>query len=107
VWLEDIDKLDYVRQSLDGLLTRRGIPPYHREGRMVGYAILAPTATGSSASGTFHRRVFWLAPHDRDQRTDGEYSTGAPLEAVDPRTLQPTIPGHKTERSEGGSPPPP
>lgn len=27
VWLEDIDTLDYVRQSLDRLTTRRGKPP--------------------------------------------------------------------------------
>ena len=27
VWLEDIDVLDYVRQSLDRLPTRKGKPP--------------------------------------------------------------------------------
>ncbi|NJP95975.1 possible replication initiation protein [[Actinomadura] parvosata subsp. kistnae] len=106
VWLEDIDKLDYVRQSLDRLPTRRGKPAYHRDGRMVGYAVLGPSAKGAAASGTFHRRVFWLAPHDRDTLPGGEYSTGAPLESVDPRTLAPRQPGHKTERSEGGPPSP-
>ncbi|WP_219518452.1 DUF6009 family protein [Nonomuraea ceibae] len=102
VWLEDIDKLDYVRQSLDRLPTRRGKPAYYRGGRMVGYAVLDRSAKAAPASGTFHRRVFWLAPHDRDTLPDGEYSTGAPLESVDPRTLAPGKPGHKTERSEGG-----
>ncbi|MER5811438.1 DUF6009 family protein, partial [Streptomyces sp. NPDC002033] len=29
VWLEDVTELDYVRQSLDRLLNRRGKPPYH------------------------------------------------------------------------------
>ncbi|MBY8889284.1 DUF6009 family protein [Streptomyces sp. PTM05] len=104
VWLEDIDDLDYVRQSLDRLPTRKGKPAYHRDGRMVGYAILAPTAKPSRASGTFRRRVFWLLPHDRDSQPDGLYTKGAPAEAVDPATLAPCVKGYKTERSEGGPP---
>jgi hypothetical protein len=104
VWLEDIDKLDYVRQSLDRLPTRRGKPAYHRDGRMIGYATLATSAKASRSSGTFRRRVFWLLPHDRDADPEGLYSTGAPAEAVDPRTLGPRDRGRKTERSEGGPP---
>ncbi|RCG19036.1 transcription factor [Sphaerisporangium album] len=103
VWLEDIDCLDYVRQSLDRLPSRRTRPAYHRDGRMVGYAILGKQAK-ASVSGTFRRRVFWLLPHDRDEQPDGVYATGAPLEAVDPRTLAPKVEGHKTERSQGGPP---
>ncbi|MEV5886615.1 DUF6009 family protein [Streptomyces sp. NPDC052020] len=102
VWLEDITALDYVRQSLDRLPTRKGRPAYHRDGRMVGYAVLGPTAKPSRASGTFRRRVFWLLPHDRDSQPDGLYTKSAPAEAVDPRTLQPRAKGSKTERSEGG-----
>lgn len=104
VWLEDITDLDYVRQSLDRLPTRKGKPAYHRDGRMVGYALLGPTAKPSRASGTFRRRVFWLLPHDRDSEPDGLYTTGAPAEAVDPRTLEARVKGYKTERSEGGPP---
>ncbi|GAA3153260.1 DUF6009 family protein [Streptomyces rectiviolaceus] len=104
VWLEDIDRLDYIRQSLDRLPTRKGKPAYHRDGRMVGYAVLGPTAKASRASGTFRRRVFWLLPHDRDSQPEGLYATGAPAEAVDPRTLKPCVKGYKTERSEGGPP---
>ncbi|MEU0030810.1 DUF6009 family protein [Streptomyces sp. NPDC006335] len=104
VWLEDIDDLDYVRQSIDRLPTRKGRPPYRRPGRMVGYAILGPDAKASRASGTFRRRVFWLQPHDRDSEPDGLYANSAPAEAVDPRTLQPRVKGYKTERSEGGPP---
>ncbi|MES5825458.1 DUF6009 family protein [Streptomyces sp. RG80] len=104
VWLEDISTLDYVRQSLDRLPTRRGKPPYHRDGRMVGYALLGPDAKPSRSSGTFRRRVFWLLPHDRDTDPEGLYATGAPAEAVDPRTLAPGSKGCKTERSEGGPP---
>ncbi|MGW4823442.1 DUF6009 family protein [Streptomyces sp. NPDC004227] len=104
VWLEDIDQLDYVRQSLDRLPTRKGRPAYHRDGRMVGYALLGSAAKSSRASGTFRRRVFWLLPHDRDSVPDGLYAKSAPAEAVDPRTLKPCIKGYKTERSEGGPP---
>ncbi|MBD9704647.1 MULTISPECIES: DUF6009 family protein [Streptomyces] len=104
VWLEDVGGLDYVRQSLDRLQNRRGRPPYHRDGRMVGYALLGPEAKPSRSSGTFRRRVFWLLPHDRDSDPDGLYATGAPAEAVDPRTLAPGCKGRKTERSEGGPP---
>ncbi|MDQ0784853.1 DUF6009 family protein [Streptomyces sp. B3I8] len=104
VWLEEIDDLDYVRQSLDRLPTRRGKPAYHRDGRMVGYALLGPTAKPSRQSGTFRRRVFWLLPHDRDSQPAGLYARSAPAEAVDPRTLEPRAKGYKTERSEGGPP---
>lgn len=104
VWLEDVFLLDYVRQSLDRLPTRRGKPAYHRGGRMVGYAMLGPEARSSRASGTFRRRVFWLLPHDRDTDPQGLYATGAPSESVDPRTLAAGTKGHKTERSEGGPP---
>ncbi|TLS45645.1 transcription factor [Streptomyces montanus] len=104
VWLEDIDDLDYVRQSLDRLPTRKGRPAYHRPGRMVGYALLDTKAKASRASGTFRRRVFWLLPHDRDTEPDGLYAKSAPAEAVDPRTLEPRVKGYKTERSEGGPP---
>ncbi|MGW7417679.1 DUF6009 family protein [Streptomyces sp. NPDC054863] len=104
VWLEDVSDLDYVRQSLDRLPTRRGKPAYHRDGRMVGFAQLGPGAKSSRSSGTFRRRVFWLLPHDRDTAPTGLYSSGAPAEAVDPRTLAPGSKGRKTERSEGGPP---
>jgi hypothetical protein len=104
VWLEDVGKLDYVRQSLDRLPTRKGRPAYHRDGRMVGYALLGAEAKPSRSSGTFRRRVFWLLPHDRDTVPGGLYATGAPAEAVDPRTLTPGGKGRKTERSEGRPP---
>ncbi|MCX4902824.1 DUF6009 family protein [Streptomyces sp. NBC_00878] len=101
VWLEDISGLDYVRQSLDRLLTRAGRPAYHRDGRLVGYAVLGPTAKPSRVSDTFRRRVFWLLPHHRDNAPDGLYAMGAPAEAVDPRTLTAGVKGSRTERSEG------
>ncbi|WP_328322414.1 DUF6009 family protein [Streptomyces sp. NBC_00388] len=102
VWLEDPEGLDYVRQSLDRLSTRSGKPAYYRDGRMIGYAALGPGSRPSRASGTFLRRVFWLLPHDRDGAPDGLYASGAPSEAVDPRTVSPRVKGYKTQRSEGG-----
>ncbi|MCC9311957.1 DUF6009 family protein [Kitasatospora sp. RB6PN24] len=102
VWLESTDALEYVRQTLDRLPTRAGRPAYHRDGRMVGYAVLGTAAKASRASGTFLRRVFFLLPHDRDLEPDGLYASAAPSEAVDPRTLAPRVKGYKTERSEGG-----
>lgn len=88
-----------------GRLPRRaGKPAYHRHGRLVGYAVLGPTAKASRASGTFLRRVMWLASHGRDQDPDGLYATGAPSEAVDPRTIRPGTRGDKTDRSQGRSP---
>ncbi|MDH6107819.1 hypothetical protein P3T36_006431 [Kitasatospora sp. MAP12-15] len=104
LWLEDTTTLEYVRQALDRLPTRAGRPAYHRAGRMVGYATLAASAKASRQSGTFLRRVFFLLPHDRDQDPTGLYASGAPSEAVDPRTLAPQVKGYKTERSEGGPP---
>ncbi len=100
IWLEDVTELDYVRQSLDRLPTRRGKPAYHRDGRLVGYAQLGPQAKPSRSSGTFRRRVFWLLPHDRDTAPDGLYASGAPAEAVDPTTLTAGSKGRKTQRSE-------
>lgn len=41
---------------------------------------------------------------DRDCEPRGLYATGAPAEAVDPRTLAPCGKGRKSERSEGGPP---
>ncbi|MET9535738.1 DUF6009 family protein [Streptomyces sp. NPDC006649] len=104
IWLEDTDHLDYVRQSLDRLPTRGRKPAYHRDGRMIGYAVLGPESRASRASGTFLRRVFWLLPRDRDSQPEGIYALGAPSEAVDPRTLAPRVKGYKTQRSEGGPP---
>ncbi|MFE0043659.1 DUF6009 family protein [Streptomyces albireticuli] len=78
VRLEDTQALDYVRQSLDRLPTRRGKPAYHRDGRMVGYTILGPAAKASRSSSTFRRHVFWLLPHDRDTDPEGTVLSAGP-----------------------------
>ncbi|MFI9190476.1 DUF6009 family protein [Streptomyces californicus] len=50
----------------------------------------------------FTRRVFWVKEHDRSEQPDGAYSSGAPSEAVDPRTVAPRVCGELTERAWGG-----
>lgn len=78
VWLESPENLDYVRQALDKVNTRRGKPRYDRDGRLVGYTNLAQDAERDPDSGLFPRRTFFLLPHDRDSAPTGDYEVGAP-----------------------------
>ncbi|MFB8084958.1 DUF6009 family protein [Streptomyces sp. NPDC055992] len=103
VWLESTEDLDYVRQALDKVTTRRGKPRYERGGRLVGYSNLTPKARALPDSGLFVRRTFFLLPHDRPNQpddADGPYAVGSPLEAVDPRTIDVGKTGAKTPRSQ-------
>ncbi|MFF7074494.1 DUF6009 family protein [Streptomyces pseudovenezuelae] len=77
-------------------------PPYARDGRMVGYALLDGQAEPDPDSGLYKRRVFFLLPHDRDSLPGGLYREGAPGEAVDPRTIEVKKVGEKTPRSQSG-----
>ena len=102
VWLEDPTHFDYVRQALDKTKRRNTKPPYARDGRMVGYAVLDAQAEPDPDSGLYKRRVLFVLPHDRDSHPYGVYREGAPGEAVDPRTIEPKKPGAKTPRSQHG-----
>ncbi|MGW7260694.1 DUF6009 family protein [Streptomyces sp. NPDC054834] len=102
VWLEDPTDLDYVRQALDKVHTRRGKPRYERDGRLIGYTNLKVGAASDPDSGLFARRTFFLLPHDRDNQPTGPYEVGAPGEAVDPSTIGPGKVGAKTPRSQRG-----
>lgn len=102
VWLENPEDLDYVRQALDKVPTRKGRPRYSRDGRLIGYTNLQAGALSDPDSGLFARRAFFLLPHDRDQQPQGPYAVGAPGEAVDPRTIEAGRVGAKTPRSQKG-----
>ncbi|MFC7353207.1 MULTISPECIES: DUF6009 family protein [Streptomyces] len=105
VWTEDVSSFDYVRETLvDGVGTRRRPVSWRGQaGRRVGYALLKSNAPSDrDAPGMFTRRVFWVKEHDRSEQPDGAYSSGAPSEAVDPRTVAPRVCGELTERAWGG-----
>ncbi|MCJ1678319.1 DUF6009 family protein [Streptomyces sp. APSN-46.1] len=105
VWTENVDSFDYVRETLvDGAGTRRRPVSWRGQvGRRVGYAVLKKDAPSNrDAPGMFSRRLFWVKEHDRSEQPDGVYSSGAPTEAVDPRTVAPGVPGELTERAWGG-----
>ncbi len=99
-WLMDISDVDYVRQSMDMWCSRKNTKPKHTPGVLVGYAILKPE-TKTHEYHHYHRRYFWLKEHDRYYRPDGVYKTGAPIEAVDPRTVFPRVAGKLTDRAWG------
>lgn len=100
-WTTPLDGIDYVREFVT--ITRTRTRPIRRldgrNGLLVGY-----TSVGDAPSGErgFHRRVFYLAPHDRNaDPANHTYRTGAPCEAVDPRTVGVGIQGRLTQRAWG------
>ncbi len=101
VWEEDIDGLDYVRETVATAGTRQRPVPWYGDGRRVGYAVLAPDAENDGSPGSFLRRVFFLKDYDRDSDPGGVYGRSAPSEAVDPRTVTPGVPGRLTDVAWG------
>ena len=101
VWLEDIEKFDYVRMKFAVLSRRKGRPSNWSYGdRLVGYAEWRTDAKPYMPR-WIERRVFWLQNHDRDSGNKC-YTIGAPTEAVDPRTVTPGVIGYVTKRAWGG-----
>ena len=99
VWLEDINHLDYVRESIDIKIRRPSRKPSGPPGRVVGYA-----EVDKKIGGFYYCRVFWLKDYDRDSGND-TYRECAPCEAVDPRTVSPGVSGVLTDRAwNGGCP---
>ncbi|MFC7220981.1 DUF6009 family protein [Streptomyces polyrhachis] len=101
-WIEPPEQFDYVRQALDKTPRRGNRPRYERDGRMVGYAILGKGAEADPDSGLYRRRVFFVLPIDRSDDPEGIYRQGAPGEAIDPLTVEATVAGRKTPRSQLG-----
>ncbi|WP_093748889.1 DUF6009 family protein [Streptomyces sp. PAN_FS17] len=102
VWTEDIERFDYVRQSVElSVSTRRRPVPWSGSGRRIGYAVLRLDAPSGDVPGKFIRRVFWVKDYDRSEQPNGTYERSAPSEAVDPRTVAPGVWGEITERAWG------
>lgn len=102
VWeIDDPMSLPYVRETVVKAGTRQRGVPWKGQGKRIGYAVLASGAP-SLRPGTFERRLFFLKPYDRSEEPDGTYSTGAPAEGVDPRTIEPGSAGVQNERAWGG-----
>ncbi|MFF1732012.1 DUF6009 family protein [Streptomyces sp. NPDC058247] len=98
VWTEDVETLDYVRQSIElSISTRRKPVAWQGSGRRVGYAVLRLDAPSGDEPVRFARRVFWVKGYDRSEQPNGTYEYSAPSEAVDPRTVAPGVWGELTE----------
>jgi hypothetical protein len=101
VWEIDISRADYVREWIVPAATRRRPIAWRGPGCRVGYSVLRPDADSGGYPRQFFRRVFWLKDCDRYYQPNGTYRTGAPMEAVDPLTVAPGVPGRLTARDWG------
>jgi len=104
-WTESPDQFDYVRERMATAGTRGRPVPWEGKsqgaGRMVGYAILDDDAPSVSA-GRFRRRVFVVCEHDRSEPGEGPYDDGsAPVQGIDPSTVEPGVPGTQTPQARG------
>ena len=98
VWLEDIEKFDYVREGLHRTTQRRGRISKTRFDHLIGWAEVAKQGPGITP---YARRVWYLRSHDRYPDPEGVYATGCPAEAVDPRTVKLGVAGQWTRRCAG------
>lgn len=101
VWLENIENIPYVREYLLNNCSRRKGKIKYGDFKVVGYSELHSTAPNNGRPGYFSRRIFWLKSHDRFLQPNGVYSTGCPIEAVDPLTVSVGKAGLLTNRAWG------
>jgi hypothetical protein len=104
-WIEDPSQFEYVRERLAVAGTRTRPVPWSSKaqgaGRKVGEAVLSDSAS-SFSPGKFERRVFVVCDRDRSEPGQDEYDKGtAPMEGVDPSTVEPGKPGEQTSRAWG------
>ncbi|PNW65434.1 UNVERIFIED_CONTAM: hypothetical protein BEN50_22980, partial [Euhalothece sp. KZN 001] len=108
VWLHDPRRFDYVRETLVDLTHKRRRPGKGRiPGIPIGYALWHDDAESEPmCSHVYSRRVLFVEAHDRSpQRSDGRAEDGpyakrgCPVEAVDPATVRPGVPGRQTARA--------
>ncbi len=105
VWLEDIQKLPWVRERLADLRSRKSLSKTAKsniekenEGEtLVGYAELEDGAP-AMAGRYFRRRIFTLKTSDRGN-TNGAIEL--PSEAVDPASVAPRIGGRHPKTPSG------
>ncbi len=101
VWLMDIEKIEYVRETIaQGISRRKGLIKY-ADFVVVGYSELTKDAPNTGYPGNFRRRIFWLKEYDRYLQPNDVYKANSPAEGVDPLTIAPRVPGKKTERAWG------
>ena len=97
VWLEDVERLDYVREIWEWCLRSTDVPlDCQPSCRIVGYAV--------PSKGRCLRRLFILENWDRGGRFDRPEApcrTGMPADGVDPRTVAVGGRGSGTARSWG------
>lgn len=108
VWLEDPNKLNWVRESKVDFRTRVGISkddqPRFEDYRtnknvckIVGYAnlddIAPPSFHAEDDTPHFYRRIFTLRASDRPDDPEYNWETDCPTEAVDPLTVSPKTKG--------------
>jgi hypothetical protein len=83
VWLDTPERYPYLRETtITAPFRTRGPRDGRCPGKMIAYATLKADAPSEWPS-SFTRRVWYVAPHD--PYNDG----GVPMEAVDPRSIQP------------------
>lgn len=100
IWIEDVTEMPYVRELLlTGLPSRARRPPqWSCPHRLVGYATLSADAPNSGYPMSFTRRLFWLNKSDLERhRLDVRHWPHVPVEAVDPKTVRPGVPGRMPE----------
>ncbi|MFD4541337.1 DUF6009 family protein [Streptomyces bauhiniae] len=102
VWTEDVERFNYVRQSIELSVSTRRLPVlWSGSGRRVGYAVPRSDSPAGDVPGKFIRRVFWVKVDGRSEQPGGTYNCSAPSERVDPRTVAPGVWGELTEQAWG------
>lgn len=92
VWLENIERLPYVRVAEVRCATsRRGALVLNGKHRVIGYSKLMDDAPRDPHTARFTRRLFYL------KEGDGRSQTLPAGQAVDPRTVFPGLPGESPE----------
>lgn len=104
VWLEDLDRLDYVRQSPDRPPTRKGKPRTTATAAWSAMPSSAPLPNLPAPSAPSAAVSSGSCPTTAIASPTAFTPRAPPAEAIDPRTLEPRVKGYKTERSEGGPP---